>query len=81
MFGNDLSTAPYPLVITPFPSPHHFFRRIHEVALHELHAELPQHSHGVRVLDALGDGGGAGLLGLLDQALDLFLAAPMDGLR
>ena len=34
----------------------HVFRGIHEVALDELHAELPEHRHGVGVLDALGDG-------------------------
>ena len=51
-----------------------FFGRIHEVALDELHAELPEHRHGVRVLDAFGDGLDLELDGLLDQLLD-------DGLR
>ena len=48
----------------------HFFRRVHEVALDELHAELPQHRHGVRVFDALGDGLDLELDGLFDQLLD-----------
>src|SRR5688572_24127108 len=34
---------------------HDFFGRVHEITLDELHAELPQHRHGVGVLDALGD--------------------------
>src|SRR5690348_13071665 len=49
---------------------HHFFRRVHEVALDELHAQLPQHGHGVGVLDAFGDGFYLELDGLLDQLLD-----------
>ena len=35
---------------------HHFLGLVDEVALDVLHADLPQHRHGVGVLDALGDG-------------------------
>jgi hypothetical protein len=31
------------------------FGRVHEIALDVLHAQLPQHRHGVGILDALGD--------------------------
>ena len=34
----------------------HFLRRLDQEALQVLHAELPQHRHGVGVLDALGNG-------------------------
>ena len=35
---------------------HHDFRFLHVVALDVVHAQLPQHCHGVRVLDAFRDG-------------------------
>jgi hypothetical protein len=46
---------------------HHLFRLIHEVALNEFDAELPEHGHGVGVFDSFGDG--ADLFGfcLIDQ--------------
>jgi hypothetical protein len=40
---------------------------VHQVALDVLHAQLPQHRHGVRVLDALGDGLDVLCLGLFHQ--------------
>ncbi len=52
---------------------HHFFRGVDEVALDVLHAELPQHRHGVGVLDALRDGLNAALLGRVDQAAHALL--------
>src|SRR4029079_421541 len=49
---------------------HELFRAVDEVTLDDLHAELPQHGHGVRVFDALGDGFDLELHGLLDPLLD-----------
>src|SRR5687767_7839046 len=49
---------------------HDFFGRVHEITLDELHAELPQHRHGVGVLDALGDRFDLELAGLFHELPD-----------
>ncbi len=62
-----------------FPGHGHFLRRIDEVALDEFDAELPQHGHRIRILDAFADRDGARLARDLDQLAHALLLQLVGG--